>query len=149
MNNHVNFEYWTNIDFIKHWGSINNIQLIIKPLFSKAFFILNFTFLFRKDTGITYIIRINLSGLINESFLTKILYNLKFYISRTVLHINPFKATFIQSTMTQRCLKTIYALLSWYSVDIPRWVHLDEYQFSRVSVFFQLFLYWWNWPPAP
>ena len=55
-------------------------------------------------------------------------------------------ATFIQSTRTQRFLKT---LSCWYSLESSHWVLSDEYPHARVSVIFQLFciiLYCPNYP---
>ena len=49
---------------------------------------------------------------------------------------NPFnaEAAFVESTRTQRFLKTIYTLSCWY------WIALDENPHARVPVFFSDFL---------
>ena len=48
-------------------------------------------------------------------------------------------ATFVQSTRTQRLLKTIWTLSCWYSLESSLWVLSDEYPHPRVSVFFLVF----------
>ena len=61
------------------------------------------------------------------------------------LLVNPSnaEATFVQSTRTQRFLKTIQTLSCWYSLDSSRWVlsqmstHLPGFQ-SSLQVFWQL-----------
>ena len=68
-------------------------------------------------------------------------------------HRYPFnaEATFLQSTKTQRFLKTLKTMSCWYSLDSIHWVLSDEYPLARVAVIFQGFcilLYWPNQPPA-
>ena len=67
--------------------------------------------------------------------------------------INPSnaEATYAQSSMTQKSLKTILTLSCWYSLNSSRWVLSDEYPFARVSIIFQNFciiLYGPNKPRA-
>ena len=58
-----------------------------------------------------------------------------------ILVLNPFnaEASFVQSTRTQRSLKTLLTLSSWYSLNSSRQVISDEYPFARCSVIFQVF----------
>ena len=49
------------------------------------------------------------------------------------------EATFIQSTMMQRFLKTILTLSCWFSLESSRWVLSDEYPYAEVSLIFQFF----------
>ena len=54
--------------------------------------------------------------------------------------VNPpnAEATFVQSRRTQRCLKIIWTLSLWYSLDYC-WVLSYEYPYARVSVIFRGF----------
>ena len=57
------------------------------------------------------------------------------------------EATIVQSTKTQKFLKTTQTLSYWYSFDSSHWALLDEYPFVRVSVILQDFciiLCWQN-----
>ena len=63
--------------------------------------------------------------------------------------LNPYnaEATYIQSTKTQKFLKTTQTLSYWYSFNSSHWALLDEYPFVRVSVIFQyvcIILCWQN-----
>ena len=49
------------------------------------------------------------------------------------------ETTFVEGTRTQKPLKIIETLSSWYLLESSHWVLSDEYPFARVSVFFQLF----------
>ena len=55
-------------------------------------------------------------------------------------NVNPSnaEASFVQSTRTQRFLKSIETLSYWYSFESSRWVLSDEYPFARVSVIFRI-----------
>ena len=60
------------------------------------------------------------------------------------VNLSEAEATFIQSTRMQRCLKTIWTLPYWYSLESSRWVVSDEYPLAKVSVIFKSFfaLFW-------
>ena len=69
------------------------------------------------------------------------------------IYLNPYAAdaTYVQSTWTQKKLKTIKILSCWYSLDSFCSALSDEYPFARVSVIFPVFrviLYGPNSPPA-
>ena len=53
---------------------------------------------------------------------------------------NADEATFVQSTRTQRFLKTIQILLWWYSLDSSSGVLTDKYLFARISIISQISL---------
>ena len=52
--------------------------------------------------------------------------------------LNPSNAMaiIVRSTRTQRFLKTISTLSSWYSLDSSNWILSEEYTYARVSVTF-------------
>ena len=60
------------------------------------------------------------------------------------LGLNPSnaEATFVQSSRTQRFLKTIQTLSCWYSLESSRGVLSDEHPFARVSIIVQGFLHY-------
>ena len=62
----------------------------------------------------------------------------------TVPTFNPFAAEviFVQCSKKQIIMKIIRTKSCGYSYESSRWVLSDEYPFARVSVIFQLFLYY-------
>ena len=54
-------------------------------------------------------------------------------ISKDFNHSNA-EAAFVQRTMTQRFLKTIWTLSCWYSLNSSHWVLTDEYPCARIEL---------------